>query len=139
MIIQILCPKEPHEIHVLRDTYSKLFQRDLEKDLSSEQGSHLGRIFRSIISAGRSVSRAVDMALAIKEAQELYDAGEGKFGTDESEFIRILCSRSFQQLSATFDCYIKISGNDIEKVIKKEMGGNLEDACLAIGILYNFI
>lgn len=59
-------------------------------------------------------------------------AGEGKFGTDESEFIRILCTRSFPQLRATFDEYKKICGHDIEQAIKKEMSGNLEKACLAI-------
>ena len=59
-------------------------------------------------------------------------AGEGKFGTDESEFVRILCSRSFPQLCATFDIYMKISGKDIEKAIKSEMSGDLEKACLAI-------
>lgn len=63
---------------------------------------------------------------------KIFKAGEGKFGTDESEFIRILCSRSFSQLNATFEEYKKINGNDIEKAIKKEMRGDLEKACLAI-------
>ena len=60
-------------------------------------------------------------------------AGEKKLGTDESVFVRVLCSRSFRQLNATFDEYSKISKNDIEKAIKSEMSGNLELACLAIG------
>ena len=47
--------------------------------------------------------------------------------------VRILCTRSFPQLHATFEAYAKISGNDIEKAIKKEMSGDLERACLAIG------
>jgi hypothetical protein len=63
-------------------------------------------------------------------------AGEKKRGTDESEFVRILCSRSFRQLNATFDEYSKISKNDIEKAIKNEMSGDLERACLAIGTFY---
>jgi hypothetical protein len=54
------------------------------------------------------------------------------FGTDESEFIRILCSRSYPQLVATFNEYSKLSNKDIEKAIKSEMSGDLERACLAI-------
>ena len=64
-------------------------------------------------------------------------AGEQKRGTDESAFVRILCSRSFRQLKATFDEYSKISKNDIEKAIKSEMSGDLERACLAIGNSFN--
>lgn len=62
----------------------------------------------------------------------MYKAGQGRIGTDEGEFVRILCSRSFAQLRATFDEYYKISNTDIEKAIKKEMSGDLERACLAL-------
>jgi annexin A7/11 len=131
-LIQIICPKETHEIEVVKAAYKRLYNHDLEKDLANEEKGPLGKIFRSIASAGRAESRAVDQGLANKEAQELYDAGEGTFGTDESAFVRILCMRSFPQLNATFNAYSKISGHDIEKAIKKEMGGDLEKACLAI-------
>ena len=57
-------------------------------------------------------------------------AGEGKFGTDDSEFVRILCSRSFSHLNAIFSAYSRISNKDIEKAIKKEMSGDLEKGVL---------
>ena len=50
------------------------------------------------------------MARAKKEAQELYQAGEKKWGTDESKFNHILATRSFPQLRATFDEYAKVRG-----------------------------
>ncbi len=78
----------------------------------------MGRIFCSLAAGGRSTSRQIDYELAKKEAQELYDSGEGKLGTDESKFVRILCSRSFPQLKATFDAYSPIRGHDIETAIK---------------------
>jgi hypothetical protein len=132
IVIQTLCPKEAHEIEILKAAYKRLYNKDLNEDMANEEGGPLGRIFRSISSGGRGQEKRADQELAQKEAQELYDAGEGKFGTDESEFVRILCSRSFPQLKATFDAYTAIDGSDIEKVIKKEMGGDLEKACLAI-------
>ena len=58
-------------------------------------------------------------------------------GTDEIEFIRILCSRSFAQLNATFNAYFEYSNTDIEKAIKKEFSGNLEKALLTIGRIWN--
>ena len=53
-------------------------------------------------------------------------------GTDELEFIRILCSRNFRQLNATFEAYLIICGTDIEAAIKKEMSGKFERCLLAI-------
>ena len=62
-------------------------------------------------------------------------AGEGKFGTDDSEFVRILCSRSFPHLNAIFSAYSRISSKDIEKAIKKEMSGDLEKGFLEFFVL----
>ena len=60
-------------------------------------------------------------------------AGQGRVGTDESEFVRILCSKSFPQLNAIFAHYSQICNTDIELAIKKELSGDLCDACLTIG------
>ena len=57
----------------------------------------------------REETSTVDMEKAKREAQELYQAGEKKWGTDESKFNVILATRSFPQLRATFDEYIKVS------------------------------
>ena len=70
---------------------------------------------------------------ARKDAKELHAAGEDKFGTDESRFNVILCSRSYPQLRATFEEYTKAFGKDIEQVIKDEMSGDLKKAMLTIG------
>lgn len=51
----------------------------------------------------------MDPEKAKREAQELYQAGEKQWGTDESKFNMILCTRSYGQLRATFDEYVKVS------------------------------
>lgn len=110
-----------------------MYNRDLEADIAGDTGGDLGKILRSIATHGRPDSGPVDHALAKAEAKELYEAGVGKFfGTDESVFIRILCSQSFSQLNATFAEYSQLAKADIEKSIKDEMSGDLEFACLTI-------
>lgn len=56
----------------------------------------------------REETATVDMAKATREANELYQAGEKKWGTDESKFNQILALRSFPQLRATFQEYSKV-------------------------------
>ena len=51
----------------------------------------------------------MDHEKAKREAQELYEAGEKHWGTDESKFNFIIASRSLLQLKATFDEYAKVS------------------------------
>lgn len=133
VIIELLCSKEAAEIEQLKQVYQETYGADLEKEIKNEEDGPLGRIFRSLASADRPSGRNVDGAMAQEEAKQLYDAGEGKnLGTDEVEFVRILCSRSFAQLRATFQEYEKLSSTDIEKSLKKELSGDLEDALLAI-------
>jgi len=131
-LIDILCVKESSQILALKAVYNKMYGRDLDKDIEKDTSGNFGRIMRSVVQAERPGADAFDIDLAKKEAQELYDAGEGKMGTDEITFVRILCSRSFAQLNETSSHYLKICGKDIEKAIKKEMSGDLERACLAI-------
>ena len=49
----------------------------------------------------------VDRSLALADAQELYQVGEKRWGTDESTFLKIMAMRNFYQLRAAFDDYWK--------------------------------
>jgi len=130
-LIDVICTKNKHEMGLLKRAYTALFNRDLLKDLESETSSDFKRILISLASAGRE-TKAVDEDLANQEAKALYEAGEGKWGTDEGTFNRIFANRSFPQLRATFLAYKKQRGQDMATVIEKEMGGNLRTAFVTL-------
>jgi len=130
-LIDVICTKNKVEMAYLKRAYQALFSRDLIKDLESETSGDFRRILVSLASAGREV-KPVDEDLAKQEAKDLYNAGEGKWGTDEGTFNRIFANRSFPQLRATFLAYKKQTGQDMAAVIEKEMSGNLKMAFLTL-------
>lgn len=110
-----------------------VFNKDLEKDIIGDTSGHLKRLLVSLVQANRADSKEVDRNKAKQDAKALLDAGEGKWGTDESRFNVILASRSYPQLRATFEEYEKISKKKMEEALKSEMSGDLLRGMLTIG------
>lgn len=134
-LIEILVTRESDEIKEIKAAYKREFEgRDLEKDVISETSGHFKRLLISLMQANRPpYSTPVDDDMAKRDARKLYDAGEKRWGTDESAFNQILCSRSFPQLRLTFQEYSKICKYDLIKSIKREMSGDLRNGMVAIG------
>jgi len=130
-LVDVICTKNKHEMEMVRRAYQALYQRDLVKDIESETSGDFKRILVSLAGAGRD-EKPVDKDLAKTDAKALYEAGEGKWGTDEGTFNRIFAGRSFPQLRATFVAYKKMAGQDMGAVIEKEMSDDLKMAFLTL-------
>jgi len=131
-MIEILCTRSNAETAAIKAAYSKEFDRDLEADVQSETSGDFCCLLVSQVNAHRDEGQAVDNARAAADAKAIYEAGAGQFGTDETTFNSILCSRSFAQLNATFAEYKKIKGRDVADDIASETSGSVQDGYLAI-------
>nr|XP_002737547.1 PREDICTED: annexin A7-like isoform X1 [Saccoglossus kowalevskii] len=131
-LIEILCTSTNEEINAMKECYTALFNRDVEKDVKSDTSGNLKSLLVSLLQAGRMENQMVNPGLAKTDAQALYDAGEGRWGTNESVFSAILVSKSYAQLRATFTEYTKINGEDIVTAIDKETSGDYRKALKAI-------
>ncbi|KRT81737.1 hypothetical protein AMK59_5618, partial [Oryctes borbonicus] len=132
VLIEVFCTKTNHEIQTIREAYESEFGRNLEDDLRSDTSGTFKRVMVSLSNAARDESMLTDLGAATADAQNLLDAGENQWGTDESTFNMILCQRNYAQLQLVFDEYEKLSGLDIENTIKSEFSGDSESAFLAI-------
>uniref|UniRef100_A0A4W3H9Q5 Annexin n=1 Tax=Callorhinchus milii TaxID=7868 RepID=A0A4W3H9Q5_CALMI len=112
-LIEILASRSNAEIHEINRIYKAEFKKTLEEDIKSDTSGHFERLLVSL-------------------TQDLYTAGEGRMGTDESRFNAILCARSRPHLKAVFEEYRQICKHDIEKSICREMSGNLERGMVAV-------
>lgn len=132
VLVEILCTSSNQLIKDITAAFKAKFNRDLEKDVVSETSGNFRRLLVSLLTAARDESTTVDAAKAAQDAQDLYKAGEGRLGTDESQFNKLLAARSYAHLRAVFNEYAKIKGHAIETAIEKEFSGDIKKGFLAV-------
>uniref|UniRef100_A0A8B9S4Y0 Annexin n=1 Tax=Apteryx owenii TaxID=8824 RepID=A0A8B9S4Y0_APTOW len=124
-IIEILASRTKAQIKEIIKAYKEEYNSDLEEDIKSETSGY----FEQILVSAACVTSLVTVHVKL---QALYAAGEKIRGTDEIQFITILCTRSATHLLKVFEEYQKLASKSIEDTIKSETHGSLEDAMLAI-------
>ncbi|XP_026327396.1 annexin B10 isoform X2 [Hyposmocoma kahamanoa] len=135
-LVEILCTRTKKEIAAIVATYEQMYNRPLAEHMCSETSGDFRRLLTLIVTSSpqgaRDEEAGVNPARAQEAAQQLYDAGEAKWGTDEEIFNKILAHESFGQLRLIFEAYKNIAGRTIEQAIKAEIGGELKEALSAI-------
>ncbi|XP_046557372.1 annexin A7-like isoform X2 [Haliotis rubra] len=146
ILIEILCTRTNDQIAALASNYKEHFGRELEQDIIEDTSGQFKRLMVSCCQVAcnelspeqletvrsEGWESVVDWDQAKEDAQRLFDAGEDKWGTDESTFRQILAIRNYYQLRAVFVEYEKIAGCDILESIASEMSGNLESGLKAL-------
>ncbi|VEN36448.1 unnamed protein product [Callosobruchus maculatus] len=132
VLIEILCTMSNQEIRTIREAYQAMYFRPLESDIKGDTSGTFKRLMVALCNACRDESMVVNPEAAKRDAQALLRAGELRFGTDESTFNMVLCQRNYAQLQLIFQEYYNITGHDIEKAIKNEFSGDIEEGFLAV-------
>ena len=125
-----------------------VYSKQLEKDVKSDTSGNFRRLLTSLLQGKRPETTEVNVDQARQDAQALVDAGQAKFGTEESKFNTLLCDRSDPQLRRIFDEYATITGKSIgnshspfelldslvfvEESVESETSGDLKRGMLAI-------
>ncbi|XP_075250406.1 annexin A13-like [Convolutriloba macropyga] len=134
-IIEVMCTSTNEELAEVKAAYKKAFDHDLMKDLVDDTSGDFKRLLVSMSAGDRDQDGApLDDGEVHKLAQKLYDAGEGKIGTDEEAFNMVMGRRGFHQLKQIFDVYNRHLSPEkgIIGAIKSEFSGSIKEAYLAI-------
>ncbi|XP_026541826.1 annexin A6 isoform X1 [Notechis scutatus] len=131
-LIEILASRTNQQIHALVEAYKDAYERDLEEDVIADTSGHFKKMVIVLLQGNREEDDVVSEDLVEQDANDLLEAGEQKWGTDEAQFVYILGNRSKQHLRLVFNEYQKISGKSIEMSIRGELSGDFEKLMLAV-------
>ncbi|KAM6943745.1 annexin A3a isoform 1-T1 [Lycodopsis pacificus] len=132
VLIEIFASRSNKQIKALTDVYLEETEKKLALDMRTEVSGDFATALLLLAEGERDENTTVDAGKAKEDAQSLYNAGEKKWGTDESKFVEILCQRSIPQLRQTLVEYKNISGKTLQQSIEGEMTGDLEELLVAI-------
>ncbi|CAL4066476.1 unnamed protein product [Meganyctiphanes norvegica] len=130
-LIEILCSLNNQWIFAIKNAYYKEYEKHLVDDIKDDTSGEFRKLLISMCD-GKRDEKNNDPALASNIAQQLHTAGEGKFGTDESEFRRVMTSYSYPLLKAVFEEYKNIEGKEISDAIDSELSGEFKEGVMAI-------
>lgn len=136
MLIEILVTRSNDQLRQIKSVYHELFNRDLKDDIESETSGTLKQLVLDLLEGNRDESFRTDPARAKKDADTLYKAGEGKWGTDEDAFVKVLANQNMHQLQLMFNEYEKLKKHPFEEALKAEFSGDELKAFLEIA---NFV
>ncbi|XP_037634453.1 annexin A1a [Sebastes umbrosus] len=130
ILIEILASRNNNEILDIKKAYKQDYKKDLEADIKSDTSGDFRAALLELCKASRT--EGVCEQMVDSDARALYEAGEGRKGTNATVFIEILTSRSAPHLRKVFERYSKYSKVDMAKVIDLEMKGDIESCLMAV-------
>jgi len=120
------------ELMAVKAIYKQRSGRDLVSRIASETSGHLKQAFVDLCDGNRDESPMINPAQIQGDARSLFKAGEGKIGTDEKVFIKILCNHAPWYNMALNTAYGQTYKHDLRKAIDKEFSFYLKSLLLAL-------
>jgi len=116
----VLLGRSNADINAIKSEYQRVFRRRLEDDVRGDLSMKTERHFMIVLGA----QRAEDAALVVqpeidRDVSDLYNATEGKVGTDELKVCSILSTRNDNQIRAIAYTYQQKYARNLEEVIRK--------------------
>lgn len=155
-LIGLVCTRNSAQIYLIKQAYYTMFNQTLENHIDGTdstfvefqtkkkwmfwRGSEpkikeapkrlvsITKLLLALVRGNRPENTTVDRHIALNDAHQLNKVFTGKVAGDEDTLIRIFCTRSTQQLTATLNYYQQHYGHDFEQSLGRENSGDFEQA-----------
>ena len=132
-LIEIVATRPTHQLIQDKILFQQLYGKDLVRYVESETSGHFRRILVAMLQCQRhEFDYPINEMELRMEAQRLYQAGEDRWGTDESIFTQIFSIRSPGEIAVIAGLYKQMTGYDLYKTLAREFSGNTEKLLKAI-------
>jgi len=125
VLIEIIGTRNNQQLREIQDIFEKEYKNSLENWIKGDTSGNFKLLLIALLQCNRSNNTNPDINACQADAQALYNAGEGRWGTDEATFIRIFANRSAAEMACINQCYIKLRGKGLLKAIDKEFSGDI--------------
>jgi len=126
-LIEIIGTRPGWMLKKIKKEYKKKYNSELEEDIKSDISGDLGKLLISLLQCNRSKNKNPNIEKCKQIAEELYNAGEKKLGTDEPIFIKIFGNCSGPELMHIAREYHKLYRNSLLKAIDNEFSGDISN------------
>ena len=104
-LVEIIGTRTNQQINDIKARYEQLYKVNLESEIISETSGYFQRLLVSLLQANRSENKVINTFELDKDVKNLYEAGEGQWGTDESAFNMIFTISSPAELAYITEQY----------------------------------
>lgn len=131
LLNDVLVGRSNADMHAIKQAYQHTYGRSLDTDVQSDLSMKTARLFSMIIAGTRMEDAAPVIPQQVDaDVTELHRATEAKSGTEELTVCAILSNRSDAQIRAIAHAYQAKYRIDLEKVLKNEFSGHMEDVLI---------
>ena len=126
VLIEIIGTRVNWQIKQIKEAFTKLYKKDLIKWVDSETSGSFKKLLISLLQGNRSENQNPDPSMMANDAQALYRAGAGRWGTDEAMFNKIFALRSAAEIRMISQYYEQQSGKSLLKAVDSEFSGDIK-------------
>merc|ERR1719192_2267958 len=134
LLTEVLCYRTKDELKEIEEAYNEEYDTDLKTALENDLSGNTEKLALKLLDPADYERDPEDEKQVLEDVEKLYNAGQGKWGTDEGVFIRIIGGSSREYREKLYWSYAENTkkGSSLTSAIKSEFSGDVERALVAL-------